>query len=82
MQGSLMRIMHYLTSIPPLLVFLLLIVITTDSQAQKIWVCGEAEKVNPVTGSLISSGSYKNDLNSYELAQRQKNFLQTNGGNI
>ena len=69
------RSIHLLIGMPVNLMLILLLVTATGALGQRIWVCGETEKVNPITGSLISSGSYTNDLNSYEIAQRTKNFL-------
>ena len=69
------RSIHLLIGMPVNLMLILLLVTATGAPGQRIWVCGETEKVNPITGSLISSGSYTNDLNSYEIAQRTKNFL-------
>ncbi|MBN2289956.1 MAG: DUF4091 domain-containing protein [Candidatus Glassbacteria bacterium] len=64
-----------LARMPLAVISTLVLTTATGALGQRVWVCGEAEKVNPLTGSLVSSGSYKNDLNSYELAQRQKNQL-------
>ena len=75
MKKSHPRSTSLLIGIPVSLMLILLMVTAPVVLGQRIWVCGETEKVNPITGSLISSGSYKDGLNSYEIAQRTKNFL-------
>ena len=75
MKISCSRNTHLLIGLPVKIMLILLLLTAPNALGQKIWVCGETEKVNPITGSLISSGSYKNGLNSYEIAQRTKNLL-------
>ena len=42
---------------------------------QRVWVCGESEKVNPSTGALISSGSYTGSQTVADTPAKLKNLV-------
>jgi len=68
-------IIHSPSGIPVVLMMILLLAVVSGVRAQKIWVCGEAEKVNPVSGALISSGFYTTAGASREYSEKVRNFL-------
>ncbi|MEA2064260.1 MAG: DUF4091 domain-containing protein [Gemmatimonadota bacterium] len=65
----------YLQDRMPLAVVVLLLCSVASLMGQRVWVCGEAEKVNPVTGALISSGNYTQDVSGVDFPEKTRNFL-------